>query len=88
MRTVKEEKEDIIMTATLALIATIIGGVTGLLAGLKHHLAGINLIFAVAGSILAAIILTYVAILALKVLVVAAVIVGIYYAVQWIRSLW
>ena len=75
------------MTTTLAIIASLVGGVTGLVAGIKHELTGVHLIFAVAGAILGAIVLTYVAILALKVLVVAAIIVGIYYAVQWIRGL-
>ena len=75
------------MTATLAIIASLIGGVAGLIAGIKHDLTGVQLIFAVAGAILGGIILTYVAILALQVLVVAAIIVGIYYAVQWIRGL-
>lgn len=76
------------MTATLALLATVLGGVSGLIAGLKHRLAGMPLIFTVAGAIVAAVIVAYVAILALKALVVAAVIVGIYYAVRWIRTLW
>ena len=75
------------MTTELAIIASVIGGAVGLVAGIKHEMEGVHLIFVVAGAVLLAIILTYVAILALKVLVVAAIIVGIYYAVQWIRGL-
>lgn len=75
------------MTTTLVILVSLTGGVAGLIAGLKHDLSGVQLIFAVAGAILGAIILTYTAILTVKVLVVAAIIVGIYYAVQWIRSL-
>ncbi len=75
------------MTTSLAIIVSLIGGVAGLIAGVKHDLSGMQLVFAVAGAILAAIILTYTAILTLSVLMVAAIIVGIYYAVQWIRGL-
>ena len=58
-----------------------------MIAGVKHHLAGPHLILAVAGAILASIVLMYIAILAIQLLIVAAIIVGIYYAVQWGRSL-
>ena len=75
------------MTTTLIILVSLTGGVAGLIAGLKNDLSGVHLIFAVAGAILGAIILTYTAILTLKVLVVAAIIVGIYYAVQWVRGL-
>lgn len=75
------------MTTSLVIISCLVGGATGLIAGIKHQLAGMPLILAVAGAILASIILTYVAILAIKVLIVAAIIVGIYYAVQWGRCL-
>jgi|GEM_PF-3126184 hypothetical protein len=74
------------MTTSLVIISCLVGGATGLIAGIKHQLAGTHLILAVAGAILGSIILTYVAILALKILIVAALIVGIYYAVQWVRA--
>ena len=75
------------MTTSLVIISCLVGGVTGLIAGIKNHLAGTPLILFVAGAILGSIILTYVAILTVKILIVAAIIVGIYYAVQWGRSL-
>ena len=82
------------MTTSLVIISCIVGGVIGLIAGIKNHLAGTPLILFVAGAILGSIILTYVAILltnvailTVKILIVAAIIVGIYYAVQWGRSL-
>ena len=75
------------MTTSLVIISCLVGGVTGLIAGIKNHLAGAPLILAVAGAILGSSILTYGAILTVKILIVAAIIVGIYYAVQWGRSL-
>ena len=75
------------MTTELAIIASVIGGAAGLVAGIKHEMEGLHLIFAVAGAVFLALILTYIAILALKVLIVAAMIVGIYYAAQWIQGL-
>ena len=63
------------MTTSLVIISCLVGGVTGLIAGIKNHLAGAPLILAVAGSILGSIILMYVGIVAiptLKILIVAA----------------
>lgn len=87
------------MTTTSAFLSTVLDGVSGLITGARHRLAGMPLIFAVAATIFAAVIAFYAAMLALnvlvvtvvlgfKALVVAAVITGVYYAVRWIRSLW
>jgi hypothetical protein len=85
------------MTTTLAFIVSLISGVAGLTAGLKRNIEGIPLVLVVAAAMLVGFIATYiavigvltvafVAILAVKLLLVAAVIVGIYYAAQWLRS--
>jgi hypothetical protein len=75
------------MTTTLAILVSIAGGIAALVAGLRRNLSGVPLILTVAVAVIGVFVLMSVAVIALKAVLIAAVIVGVYYAVKGVRRL-